>query len=428
MLGINPQESQSYVNNNGRRSSSHTIAYTCFYKPKQAGTFKFSKLDVTVAGKIYTLSEFEVQVITTKQWQEYRQKKQEQQNKQRAEQQRKLQNSFQDVSSEGQLLIVPNSNSVYLGEPIRMEVDFLIPMEKLDYAKPSMEELNEIKEKMMAQRPHNCWEEVIPTDLNKVASTYEYGGKQYAKFRLFEAVYYPISLEDVVFKPVSIHMRVTTKVSSRYRRSQISNKEFKARSVRVKVKDLPPHPLKDEIAVGNYYLKEKIDSSKCHTGSGIGYRFQIKGEGNINAIDKPIVHSDENIEILDDKSDISISRNNGRVYGNKSYNYFLIPQEPNDYALSDNFEWVYFNYKKERYDTLSSQKHLEVIGKSKQNEEIANAKYGAFYDLINSADNTLESRDKIDILQLSTNVVAGLALCGVIGLFVYQRRRKDRNG
>ena len=435
ILGVQPQESKGYFNNNGRVTRSHTIAYTCFYKPGNAGAFKFSDLDLTVSGKIYTLSKFEVKVITEKQRLQYQKQRREEQQRQQQrrqqqwqDQQRKLQSSYQDVSNEGQLLINTSSREVYLGEPIHMEVDFLIPMEKLKYAKPSIQELNEITEMMMAQRPHNCWEEVIPMDVKKVGSTYKYGGKEYAKFRLFEAVYYPISLETVEFKPVSINMKVTTKISSRYGRSQSGNKEFKARSVKIKVKDLPTHPLKDKVAVGNYYLKETIDSNKCHTGSAIGYEFQIKGEGNINAIDKPVVYSDRDVEILDGGTDIKIRHANGRVSGSKSYSYFLMPQEPGDYALSDYFEWIYFNYKTEQYDTLSPKKYLEVIGRSKQNEEIVNTKYGAFYDLINSADDTLESHNKIDILRLSTNVVAGLALCGVIGLFVYQRRRKDRNG
>ena len=93
--------------------------------------------------------------------------------------------------------------------------------------------------------------------------------------------------------------------------------------------------------MGNYSLKEKIDSSRCNTGSAIGYEFLIKGEGNINGIGKPTVYSDRDMEILDGKSDIKITHGNSKVYGRKAYEYFLMPQEPGDYALSDYFEWIY---------------------------------------------------------------------------------------
>jgi len=78
------------------------------------------------------------------------------------------------------------------------------------------------------------------------------------------------------------------------------------------------------------------------------------------------------------------------VTGTKSFSYFMIPKEPGKYKLSDYFQWVFFNPKTSKYDTLKSQLTLYVTGESKKNEAILSNDLGNFYDKIGATDNTLQ--------------------------------------
>ena len=419
---------------NGSRTSSQTLSFTCYYKPEKEGTYNFSNLELKVQGQVYSLTAFQVNVGAAQQASRRRSMFDDFFNDPFFNRSRSQpQYDYSDVSSGGQLIINSDKRTVYKGEPIHMEVDFIIPIEKEQYARPSIKELREIEELMMSQRPNNCWEEVIPFDEKTVVSEIEIKGKKFKKYRLFEAVYYPINAEPVTFKSVAIKLNAITKISKQQdrrgnHRGQTSLKEFKANQITVKVKELPEHPLKDKVAVGNYYLSDNLDSTTCSTGSAIKYKFNIRGEGNVNAINDPTIIETDGIEILNSNSNINMNKGHGHVTGEKKMEYFIIPQEPNEYQVADLFEFIYFNFQKEKYDTLRSKEILTVEGKSRLNDEIAGTKFNAFYDLINTADDTLESRDKINILQLSSNILTGSLLVCSIGVFIYKRRRKDRDG
>ena len=66
----------------------------------------------------------------------------------------------------------------------------------------------------------------------------------------------------------------------------------------------------------------------------------------------------------------NINRKDGKVYGNKNFDYYVIPNEPGVYRLDDLFNWVYFSPRKERYDTLKSKYMVRVEGESLANENI----------------------------------------------------------
>lgn len=431
--GVQQSSQSSYSIINGKMTSSNLIIHTCLYKAEKEGTYNISDAKVKIGKDVYTINPFEVKVGAAQSRQTTRRRSVFEDffnDPFFGGSSRQRQYDYSDVSNDGQLIINTDKNDVFVGEPIHMEVDFLIPMDKEQFARPTNQNLRKIQEFMMAQRPENCWEEVIEFD--EVISEITIKGKKYKKYKLFEAVYYPVNNEDVVFKKVSIDMNAITKVSKQtdlwgQHRGQSERTTFAAPAKKIKVRDLPDHPLKNEVAVGNYYLKEWIDSTSCSTGSALKYKFKIVGEGNINGIREPYVKSDDDVEILGPESDISIFRKDGRVFGNKEFEYFVIPNEPGDLMVSDRFEFVYFNYKTEKYDTLRSNKVIHVDGASLQNEMISKKGFGAFYDMINTADNTLESRNKSDKLQLTVNILSIGFMCCTIGLFIY-RRRKDRDG
>ena len=172
----------------------------------------------------------------------------------------------------------------------------------------------------------------------------------------------------------------------------------------IEVKDLPQHPLKDQVAVGDYYLEEKVSSTTPKTGESFNYRFQVFGEGNISAINNPEVPDDEVFDFYPPNVQQNIKRGNGKVNGVKQFNYYGIPNEPGKYNLKDYFSWIFFNTKTERYDTLSSELVLNVSGESKRNQSISANDLGSFYDIIDFENNNLASRTADVYIKIFANI------------------------
>jgi hypothetical protein len=184
----------------------------------------------------------------------------------------------------------------------------------------------------------------------------------------------------------------------------------------VTIRELPPHPLRESVSVGNYRLKESISSSELKTGESFNYSFNITGEGNISAIHEPKFQSDENFDFYPPNVRQDIKKGNGRVRGIKSFGFYGIPNEPGEFDMKDYFSWIYFNPEKEQYDTLKSELTLVVTGESKKNESISSTDMGSFYDSIALKDNSLMNLSEKGILQTLINI--GIVLMLVLGAYI----------
>jgi len=187
-------------------------------------------------------------------------------------------------------------------------------------------------------------------------------------------------------------------------------KTFYTKTKTIKIRELPPHPLREAVAVGDYRLEEHLNAHDLQTGQSVGYEFNIYGEGNISAVEKPAIKKDNNFEFYEPNVKQNITRQNGRVTGTKSFTYFMIPKEPGTYRLGDYFQWVFFNPRTKKYDTLRSTQGVTVAGESQKNQAIESSDPGSFYDRINIADNTLQSSSGEDWLKIGANIFILLML------------------
>lgn len=180
----------------------------------------------------------------------------------------------------------------------------------------------------------------------------------------------------------------------------------------MKVKELPPHPLSKQVAVGDYRLEEKISSTALQTGKSFSYDFIIYGEGNISSIEKPNVKNTINFDFYEPNVRQNIRRDANRVMGSKSFSYFIIPKEPGEFKLADDFQWIFFNPVKATYDTLKATASVVVEGESLKNEVIESVDGGSFYDRINMADNTLRATGDNRWLTILLNSLILVMLAG----------------
>ncbi|MBO6660863.1 MAG: BatD family protein [Roseivirga sp.] len=328
---------------------------------------------------------------------------------------------FMDVKEDAFLALTTDKDEVYVGEGFTTTFAFYVadanraPLQFHEAGKQLSTILKDL-------RPENCWEENFSIE-NIYGERVELNGKNYTRYKIYQATYYPLNLEPVVFPSVPFEMikyRVAKSPSFFGRDRQEDFKTFNTREKTVKVKALPPHPLKDKVAVGQFELDEKISTNSVETGESFSYEFNIYGEGNISGIPDPSIPDTKEMDIYPPNVAQDINRGAGRVTGSKRYSYFGIPNEPGEYDLKDYFSWIFFNPETENYDTLKSEVKLMVIGESKENVSISSTDLGSFYDNIDIASNELQSLDKSN----ATQIIANLLIAALLGAAAFMFIRK----
>jgi hypothetical protein len=297
---------------------------------------------------------------------------------------------FVDIKEDAFLALTTSKDQVYIGEGFNTTLSFFVsqdnraPLQFYELGRQLSEILKKIK-------PTNCWEENFNIE-NIDGESVKINGRDYTQYKVYQATFYPLNTEPINFPSVGLEMikyKVAKNPSFFGQNRKEDFKKFYTKPKRVTVKELPPHPLKNSVAVGDYKLDERIRSKELETGRSAAYNFNIYGEGNISAIAKPNVKSDEAFEFYEPNVRQDITRQKNTVTGTKSFDYFLIPKEPGKYKMSNYFQWIFFNPREEKYDTLKSNLIVNVTGESKKNEAILASDVGNFYDKIDVADNRL---------------------------------------
>ena len=328
---------------------------------------------------------------------------------------------FVDIKEDALLALSTSRDEVFVGEGFTATLSFLVadnnraPMQFHDLGR----QLSEILKKL---KPTNCWEENFNIE-NIEGETVNIQGKGYTQYRIYQATFYPLNSEPVSFPGVGLEMikfKVAKNPSFFGQNRQEDFKTFYSKSKTVKVKELPPHPLQNAVAVGNYQLNEEIASTDLKTGQSSAYTFNIMGEGNISSIERPTIPKDGRFDFYEPNVQQNVRRENGRVSGTKTFKYFIVPKEPGQYKLGNYFSWVYFNTSKKKYDTLKSKLTVQVVGESQRNQSIQSTDLGSFYDRIDVGDNTLHFSTGKDWLKISTN----LFIFGVLAISAFIVFRK----
>jgi hypothetical protein len=328
---------------------------------------------------------------------------------------------FVDIKDDAFLAFTTSKDEVYTGEGFNATLSFFVsednraPLQFHDLGKQLTEILKKVK-------PNNCWEENFNIE-NIEGESVRIGGKDFTQYKIYQATYYPLNAESIVFPRVGLEMikyKVAKNPSFFGQNRQEDFKTFYSQPKTVRVKQLPPHPLRETVAVGNYQLYEHMPATDIETGKSAAYVFNIFGEGNVSAIEKPIVNNDNTFEFYEPNVRQDINRENGRVTGTKSFNYFLIPKEPGQYNLGKYFQWVFFNTDKKRYDTLKSKLTVYVTGESKKNEAIQANDAGAFYDKIETAGNTLQPVEDDDWIKTAFSIFT-VILLGASAYLVFKK-------
>ncbi len=329
--------------------------------------------------------------------------------------------TYYDVKDDAFLGLTSSKNEVFVGEGFTLTLAFYVAetnRAELQFFKLA-EQLGEILKKI---KPANAWEENFGIEEIQ-QSIVIINGKKYTRFKIFEAAYFPINPSDIALPPVALTMlkfkeaNQPTLFRSQY---QQDYKDYYTQPLSIKVKPLPPHPLKDRVSVGRFRLLEALDKTRVKTGQSVKYGFTILGEGNFASV-KLEPQNLSSPEVLDAGNLQNISRANGRVTGKKLFNFYLIPREPGSFNLKDVFQWVYFDPYSQKYDTLKAQARLTSFGESQKSTAIRAQQRDDFYQWAEKQSNTLFKLGIDDDFRFWMNIL--LSVLGLAGaIFIFRKR------
>jgi hypothetical protein len=331
---------------------------------------------------------------------------------------------FLDVKEDAFFAIMPNKTEVYEGEGVNITVAMYIAEANRAFLEfhDIGQQLGEILKKI---KPANCWEENFNIE-ELVPEIVTIKGKPYRQYKIYQANYYPINVGTITI-PETEFMMIKYKIAKNPQffgnNTEKAFVGFKSKEKKITVKPLPAHPLKGSVAVGNFRLNEEISSEKLQTGTNFSYKFQLIGEGNISAITPPKVQDNPYFDFYPPNERIQINRKENTVYGSKQFTYMAVPTESGSYNFGEYFQWIFFNTQKGTYDTLKSRLRVTVTGESKAHTLMDSTQI-EFFDLINNASNSLQSREP----SIAWYWFINSALIGIVGFLGYLLFLQSKQG
>lgn len=414
--GISQSSSMNLIN--GQMSSSNSIIQ--YYKPTRKGDFTLPSFDILINGNAYSSPGKTITVGDASSPSSSRAPDPFADFFGRSSQ--SMEPEYVEVDDDAFFSLAVDKEEVYVGEGFNLSLAFYMSeanQAPFQFYEPGRQ-LDEILKKV---KPTNVWEENYNiTNIEPEQVTIN--GKRWTRYKVFEATFFPFSEGEIEIPRISWEMikyRVAKNPTFFGSNRQEDFKTFFSSAKNIKVKPLPPHPLKNEVSVGEYQIRENIKNIEVETGQGFDYNFGISGVGNINAIQAPRRLSTANLNTYDPNVRQQINRGYGRVSGIKEFNYYITINEAGDINLADHFEWIYFDPSREVYDTLRPQASIKVVGESKVNQALSNQRLGGLYDRIEVEDNRFLNEQYKYYFTTAINV---LLLASVILLAVLIIRKK----
>ncbi|GAB3910919.1 BatD family protein [Larkinella knui] len=314
------------------------------------------------------------------------------------------------------LALSTSKSAVYTGEGFSLKLSFFVA-ESYPFELTFYELDQQLQQLLKTLRPANCWEENEGiTDLSR--HPVFFNGKRYAEYRIYQATFFPLNRQSIQIPSVSLKLlqyRPATKPGDERRKEIVS---YQTRPVSVRVTPLPPHPLRDQVAVGQYRLIETNLRKNPAVGQSLQYKFRITGEGNIASLPAPLVPDSTTFDIFPPAEKEVIDRTGGIVSGSKTFSYALVPRQNGNFPLATYFQWIYFDLKQQRYDTLRSAITLRVGGTAlPEGDTVRVSLPGSIYTGIERTDSSRQPINMQEMLRLVVNILLVGMIVGMMYLF-----------
>jgi hypothetical protein len=321
------------------------------------------------------------------------------------------------------MALVPDKTSVYVGEGVHVGLYFyLTPADQgllafYDFGGQLPAILQQLRQRTAWEEPFNE-QEIVPEPVKM-------GGKEFLRYRLYEAEYYPLNTEPLVFPAVALRMvkyRLAKNPTEGLDNRLEGYKTYLSSARTIAVKPLPPHPLRDQVPVGSYQLREAINQTTFRTGQAFTYSFGVEGEGNLAAVSAPVVAPRQGLEVYGPDVRQELTRQAGRVGGRKVFTYRFVARRPGSLPLDSLLAMVFFDPATGRYDTLRAEVRPLVRGPVSTASTFRAPSDDQFYqDVLFDANNTLQPLDSYHDVRRYANYILAVLLA-VAGWGLWRKR------
>lgn len=328
---------------------------------------------------------------------------------------------FVDKDDNAFLTLYTDKDEVFVGEGVNVALYFYLAeqdqrlLDFYDFA-------NQINGILRQLKQSHVWEEAFDyTEIIPEHVTVQ--GEPYLRFKLYESVLYPITANPLSFPQLTLQMikyKVAKNPTLLTEDRQEGYKTFFSRPRQVQVKELPPHPLRDVVPVGDYRLQERLSAKVVQVNKTFKYVFQVEGAGNLAAIMSPAPTAPPGLEFYQPDVQQDITRRAGTVLGSKSFSYTVLAREPGVYDMGRVLQWIYFNPSTATYDTLRPTLQVQVTGAPDSDALVMSRDLGSFYNIIKNEDNTLVSLHLLNEVKRYTNIILLVLLA--LSAFVFLKR------
>jgi hypothetical protein len=276
-------------------------------------------------------------------------------------------------------------------------------------------------------RPANSWEENMTiTELKPIPVLIK--GKTFREYRVFQSVFFPLSNQNLKLPAVSLQL-VRPQPVIGPPASQPETVVFTSRPLAIVVKPLPAHPLRGRVPVGSFQLQEGLERQGVNVGQSVRYTFTITGEGNIATLPAPVlINQVSDFDVFPPEERHTVVQNGNQVTGHKTFTYFIVPHQNGLISLANHFQWIYFDPRTARYDTIQPRVDLLVGGKKKiaqaqalipgsQSETDGTSVVNSLYTGIEAMDSTQQPIGISTLIRSIANVLILVMLLGMLVVF-----------
>ena len=382
-----------------------------YYKPQKEGLYMLNAFNIKVNDKVVRFSSVSVRV-----------KKAEEQDTESEDETvspTEETSEFRGLPAKDAFLILrKNKSEIYVGEGFTLTFAFCVlktssrEIQFYDFER----QFNEIMQKI---RPTGClaYELFSAAADDLVSESIVIQGKEYYLFRLYKAAIFPLGSGTVKIPGLSVTFS-SKKTTEEGEEKGLVN--FSAPGFSVLVKETPAHPYKNKVASGVLRLKESVSTDSLRTGESFTYKAEIVGEGNFGIILPPKTETDTLFDFF--LPVVLENKGSDGLRGSKSFTYTIVTKSPGDHRLGKYFQWIYFNTKEKRYDTLASNITVSVRGERK-NVDAGRQRFEGFYKRIETESNELVSRKKNNYMKHVINVFVMLSLVAVAAALIIKRKK-----
>ncbi|MDY6800947.1 MAG: BatD family protein [Bacteroidota bacterium] len=203
-------------------------------------------------------------------------------------------------------------------------------------------------------------------------------------------------------------------------------------AVTIQVEPLPNNrPYNFSGAVGDFKLTADIDKPQVNSNEAVTLRVKITGNGNLKYINPFDIDFPADFDVYDPKVIENIKHSENGAYGNKIFEYLMIPRRAGQYTIPK-FSFAYFDTKSNQYRQHSAGPFTIQVGKSTTDTSLGVATVfnkedvqylGKDIRFINTKDTRLYKKDKF-IFGSRWFYISYLSSIIIFFLVLFLRRKK----